>query len=76
MGFISHHITSLVINSLGGRHTYTHTNTHTYTNTHTQTHTYTYRYLHRNNFKKSGVPDAGWRVPGFKKLRSVKSFLV
>jgi len=28
-GFISHHITSLVINSLGGRHTHTHTHTHT-----------------------------------------------
>ena len=35
MGFISHHITPLVINSLGGRHTHTHTNKHTHTQTHT-----------------------------------------
>ena len=39
MGFISRHITPLVINSLGGGHT------------HTSTHTHTYIRLHRNNFK-------------------------
>ena len=48
MGSISHHITPLVINSLGGRHTckhkhtckHTHTHTHTHIyNTHTHTHT-------------------------------------
>ena len=33
MGFISRHITPLVINSLGGGHT--HTNTHTHTHIHT-----------------------------------------
>ena len=41
MASISHHITPLVINSLGGEHI--HANTHTY------------RHPHRNNFKKPGV---------------------
>ena len=38
MGSISHHITPLVINSLGGRHTHTqtHTRKHTHANTHTR----------------------------------------
>ena len=45
---ISCHITSLVINSLGGGHTNTHT----------------YRCLHRNNFKKPGTcrPAAGMHL--------------
>ena len=34
MGSISYHITPLVINSLGGRHTHTHTHTRTHTHTH------------------------------------------
>ena len=48
MGSISRHITPLVINSLGRRHTHTHTNTHTDD-------------LHRINSKKPGVcrPVAG-----------------
>ena len=35
MGSISHHITPLVINSLGGGHTHTHTHTHAYIRTET-----------------------------------------
>ena len=56
MGSILYHITPLVINSLGGRHTLTHTHTHTHTctqhthNTHTthtqHTHTHTQAYKH------------------------------
>ena len=38
IGFISHHITPLVINSLGGEHTHTHTQTQTHTLKHTHTH--------------------------------------
>ena len=41
MGFISCHITPLVINSLGGRHTHKHT--------------HIYRRPHWNNFKKPGT---------------------
>ena len=49
MESISHHITLLVINSLGGGHTHTHANTHTDD-------------PHRFNFKK---PGARWpAVPG------------
>ena len=36
MGSISHHITPLVINGLGGRHTHTHAHTHTQTHTHAE----------------------------------------
>ena len=50
MGCILHHITPLVINSLGGRHTHTHTNTHTDNRG-------------QSNSKK---PGCGWRVPGLK----------
>ena len=41
---ISHHITALVINALGGGHTDTNTDTHTHRHTHTyiQTHTHTH----------------------------------
>ena len=35
MGSISHHITPLVIDSLGGGQTHTQTHTHTHTHTHT-----------------------------------------
>ena len=35
MGFMSRHITPLVINSLGGGHTQTHTYTYTHTHKHT-----------------------------------------
>ena len=50
MESISHHITLLVINSLGGGHTHTHTNTDTHTDD-----------PHRMNFKKPGMsrPVAG-----------------
>ena len=57
MESISRHITSLVINSLGGgdAHTRTHTHTHMHTHTHTQTHTHKHAYsrLHRNNFLRN-----------------------
>ena len=45
MESISHHITPLVINSLGGG---PHTHTHTHANTHT--HTYTYRRSAQDQF--------------------------
>ena len=45
MGSISHHITPLVINSLGGGHTHTHANTHTRIQT----------FADRSNSKKPGV---------------------
>ena len=51
MGFISLHITPLVINSLGRGHT------HTYTHTEDP---------HRINFKKPGALVAGWRMLGLK----------
>ena len=44
MGSISHHITSLVINSLGGGHTHTHT------------YIYILKFLDRSNSKKPGRP--------------------
>ena len=44
MGSISHHITPLVINNLGGGHTHTHTHTNTHTNVRGQ-----------SNFKKPGT---------------------
>ena len=49
MGSISHHITPLVINSLGGRHTHTHTHTHIL------------KFTDRSNSKKPGAhrPVAG-----------------
>ena len=51
MGSISHHITPLVINSLGGAHT----------NTHTCKHTFIQTFVDRSNSKKPGVhrPVAG-----------------
>ena len=54
MGSISHHITPLVINSLGGGHTHTHK--HTHANTHT--------FADRSNSKKPGAcrPQAGTRL--------------
>ena len=51
MGSTSHHITPLVINSLGGRHTHTHARTHA----HTHTHTHTSIHLHINDSKKPAV---------------------
>ena len=50
MGFISHHITPLVINSLGRRYTHTHTHTRMHTDN-----------PHRIYFKKQGTrrPQAG-----------------
>ena len=56
MGFISHHITPLVINSFGNGHTHTHTHAHTDD-------------PHRINFKKPGArwPMAG--TPGLKTFR-------
>ena len=56
MGSISHHNTSLVINSLNGGDKHTHTHTHTYTNIHTHTDD-----PRRINLKKLGVhrPQAG-----------------
>ena len=54
MEFISHHISPLVIDSLGGGHTHTHTHKHTSTHTNTQSHTHTDN-PHRTNFKKPGA---------------------
>ena len=45
MGFISCHITPLIINSIRGGHTHTHKHVNTRT----------YRRPHRNNFKKPGA---------------------
>ena len=44
---ISHHITPLVINALGGRHTHTHTHKHT--------HKHTYQCANKNDFNKPGA---------------------
>ena len=58
MESISHHITPLVVNGLGGGHTHTHTHAHTHTYTHTHTHTHTCEHTdnpHRFNFKKPGT---------------------
>ena len=41
---ISHHMTPLIINTHGGRHTHRHR--HTDTDTHTQTHTHTHTHTH------------------------------
>ena len=51
----------LVINSLGGGHTYTHTNMHTY------------RCLHRINFKKQGThqPQPGLKSEAKNSLSSI-----
>ena len=56
MGLISCHITPLVINSLGGRHTRIHT----------------YRHPHRHNFKKPGVPACGWHASGLKRQNAMQ----
>ena len=45
-GSISHHITPLVITSLGQTHRHTDTDTHTHTHTHTRTHTHTHTHTH------------------------------
>ena len=62
MGFISHHITPLVIYSIGDVHTDTDTDADTRTQTHTQTHRHTHIHMnmhtddpHSINFKKSGT---------------------
>ena len=56
MEFISHHITLLVIYSLGDRDTHTHT--HTHTNMHSDD-------PHRINFIKTRcMPAFGWYMPG------------
>ena len=55
MGFISCHITPLVVNSLGGRDTCkrTHTRMHTSTHAHKHTHTHAHTHVpHGINFKK------------------------
>ena len=62
MGSISRHITPLVINSLGDRHTQTHT--HTHTNTHTDVHTGT---ILRNQVHAGLWPARAW----FKKSYNV-----
>ena len=69
MGSISHHITPLVINSLGGGHTHAHTHTHTHTHTRTHTHTQAYRRswteaILRNQVHAGLWPARAW----FKKL--------
>ena len=47
MESLSHHITPLVVHSLGGGHTLTHTHAHTHTHTHTpHTHTNTHTHAH------------------------------
>ena len=66
MGFISHHITPLVITSLGGQ-IHTHANTYTYT----YTHIYTYRHSHGNNFKKPGVCRSVAGAPGLTIFQSI-----
>ena len=45
MGFISHHITPPVNDSLGADTHMECTHTHTYTHTHTHTHKHAYRHL-------------------------------
>ena len=49
---ISHHITPLVINGLGGGHT--------------DTHTHAYRHADQNNFKKPGTRGQRPHTPGLK----------
>ena len=46
MESMSHHITLLIINSLGGRHAHKHTHTHTHTHTHAHKHTHTHTHTH------------------------------
>ena len=50
MGFISHYIMPLVINSLGGglTHAHTHAHTHTYTHKHMRIQAFTYKAILRN----------------------------
>ena len=59
MGSISHHITPLVVYSLGGRHTHKHTHTQTQTHTHTHTHTHIQIFVDSSNSKKPGAPVCG-----------------
>ena len=69
---ISHHIMPLVINALGGRHTYRHTNTQTYRQTHrdtdidTHTNTHTYQCVNKTDFKKPGTSGLWPHMPGLK----------
>ena len=66
MGSISCHITPLVINSLGGRHT--HTRKHTHTHTRIQT------FKDRTNSKKPGALACGWCTPGLK-IQQLHSYI-
>ena len=58
MESLSGYIMPLVINSLGGRHTYTHTHTHTHT--HTYTHTLRTRSISRNQAPVGLRPVCAW----------------
>ena len=53
------HITSLVMDSLGGNDTHTHTHTHTHAHTHTHTHIHKLQmhtdFANNNNYKKPGM---------------------
>ena len=77
MGFISLHVTPLVINSLGvdthtDTHRHTQTQTQTQTQTHIHTHTYTHMYTHiqtsaQKQFSETRcMPATGWHAPGLK----------
>ena len=46
---ISHYITPLVINAVGGGHTDRQTKTHTHTHTHAHAHTHTHTHTHTHN---------------------------
>ena len=59
MGSILHHITPLLINSLGGGHTHE--------NTHTCKHTHAYRHLRTEAIlRKQALVACGWLVSGLK----------
>ena len=62
MGSISHHIPPLVINSLGGRHTYAHT--------HMQTHTQAYRRSQTRQYQETRC------APGLKNSYNVSSYRI
>jgi len=59
-GSISHPITPLAINSLGGRHTHTHTHTHTRARTYTHMHTLQTKTILRNQLCASLWPARNW----------------
>ena len=67
MGFISCHITLLVIYSLGEDITQAQTHAHMHTHTHTHKHTITYRCSNQQgDFTKPGMIAKGRRMPDLK----------